>query len=995
MADEEDVALSAFDDFQRGVEQGHFPRLDDRGDLWQVLLLLTRQKAANLLKHERRQKRGSGQVRHLSALAESDSTSSTNGLEELFGSEPTPDFAAQVAEECRRLLDDLDGARLREVAVWKMEGYTNEEIGRKLECSVATVERQVERNTQGVAKGGQLMDSHRPEVKDSLDLAREVDSLCDRFEAAWQGGERPELDAWMPAEGPLRRAALAELARLDREYRLKGGEEKTPEAPVQLPETLAFPSPGGDPQLTRKFLSEQETAPSQEKAAWPLIPGYEVLGVLGQGGMGVVYQARQMGLNRVVALKMILHAEHAGDEERRRFRAEAESIARLQHPNIVQVFEVGEHSGLPFFSLELCAGGSLDQKLNGTPLPPKEAAALVETLARAMDAAHQKGVIHRDLKPANVLLAADGAPKVTDFGLAKKLDEAGQTASGAVMGTPSYMAPEQAGGKTAALGPPCDIYALGAILYECLTGRPPFRGPSVMDTLIQVIADEPVAVRQLQPQMPADVETICLKCLRKEAGRRYESAAALADDLRRWLEGDPIKARRLPWTERAWRWTRRNPALAGVFLLLLTGVVGATAALVNIAEANSKEREARTDAETKGGENLKLAYRLRGSLDDVQTALAGKGAALSAREAEFQKARHNLYVAQLYRVAAIYERNPIEARTLLHDCNNCPIDLRDPIWHLMHNDCRRWEIGILKGHRAGVTSVAWSKDGRTLASGAQDNTVKLWDLTGGQAVRTLKGHTQLVRGVAFSSDGQTLASASWDSTVKLWDLAKDYEIRTLKGHSLAVYAVAFSSDGKHLASASHDKTVRLWDPASGQEQATLVGHTGAVYAVAFSGDGKHLASASHDKTVKLWDVAKQQVVHTFQGHEREVFGVALSSDGRTLASASADTTVRLWDVAARQPRHVLKGHSNWALAVAFSNDGKTLVTSGGGSAGQVVGLGKRPGACPSPGPRSLGHGDGVQQRRQRPRLGQRGPDGAVVRAWFRGRNAPTSRDIPR
>ncbi len=242
---------------------------------------------------------------------------------------------------------------------------------------------------------------------------------------------------------------------------------------------------------------------------------------------------------------MILSGGHAGAADLARFRTEAEAIARLQHPNIVQIHEVGEHGGLPYFSLEFCAGGSLEKKLAGTPLPPKEAAALVETLARAMQAAHEKGVIHRDLKPANVLLAEDGTPKITDFGLAKKVGEVGQTASGAVMGTPSYMAPEQAGYKPDAparvIGPAADVYALGAILYECLTGRPPFKAATAVDTIMQVVMDEPVPPAQLQTKTPRDLETICLKCLSKEPSKRYGSALELADDLRRFLEGEPIR----------------------------------------------------------------------------------------------------------------------------------------------------------------------------------------------------------------------------------------------------------------------------------------------------------------------------------------------------------------------------------------------------------------------------------------------------------------------
>jgi serine/threonine protein kinase len=241
------------------------------------------------------------------------------------------------------------------------------------------------------------------------------------------------------------------------------------------------------------------------------IGDYEVLEEIGRGAMGVVYKARQLSLNRLVALKMIVAGGHTSADEVARFRAEADAVARLQHPNIVQIYEVGEHDGLPYFSLELCPGGSLDRRLQGTPRPPAEAARLVQTLAAAVDAAHQSRLVHRDLKPANLLLT-DGGPqavvKIADFGLAKRLGEAGQTLSGAIVGTPSYMAPEQAGGRSRDVGPAADIYALGAILYELLTGRPPFKAPSALDTLLQVVADDPVPPRQLQSKTPRDLETI-------------------------------------------------------------------------------------------------------------------------------------------------------------------------------------------------------------------------------------------------------------------------------------------------------------------------------------------------------------------------------------------------------------------------------------------------------------------------------------------------------
>jgi serine/threonine protein kinase len=340
----------------------------------------------------------------------------------------------------------------------------------------------------------------------------------------------------------------------------------------------------------------------------PRIPGYEVLGLLAQGGMGVVYKARQVQLKRVVALKMIRAETHARAEHLVRFKAEAEAVAQLQHPNIVQVYEVGESEGRPYFSMEFVEGGSLAQQIAGRPMPPRQAAHLVETLAEAIHFAHQRGVIHRDLKPANILLTSSDSrpaaakddtrangvttdslllnafPKITDFGLAKQLNSQlclppvqGQTQSGVIMGTPSYMSPEQAAGKAREVGPATDIYALGAILYEMLTGRPPFVGVSPLDTLLQVMSSDPVPPSREQRHVPRDLETICLKCLEKPPARRYASAAALADDLHRFLKGMPITARSIsPW-RRLVKLARRRPeatALVGVLLLTALGVAG-------------------------------------------------------------------------------------------------------------------------------------------------------------------------------------------------------------------------------------------------------------------------------------------------------------------------------------------------------------------------------------------------------------------------------------
>jgi WD40 repeat protein len=646
-----------------------------------------------------------------------------------------------------------------------------------------------------------------------------------------------------------------------------------------------------------------QTLPAAGPPAWPhAVPGYEILGELGRGGFGVVYQARQVQLNRVVALKMILSGGHAGPEELARFRTEAEAIARLQHPNIVQIYEVGEHEGRPYFSLEFCPSGSLDRELKGTPLQPREAAALAERLARAVAAAHAKGIVHRDLKPANVLLAENGVPKISDFGLAKRLDAAGQTATGVVMGTPSYMAPEQAEGKKT-VGPPADVYALGALLYEFLTGRPPFRAATNFDTLLQVVGAEPVPVRQLQPKVPWDLETICHKCLEKEPPKRYGSAADLAEDLRRFRAGEPIQARPVSAGERAWRWGKRNPALAALAAVLTAAVVISTwfavSARREVARADTKAKEAARTAR----ESSQRAY----NADMLLTQVAWE---------QHQVSRF---------LELLTEQEPRPGQE----------DLRGFEWYYWRRQFQRGHV-TLQGDTRLVRCVAFSPDGQRLASGSGDGTVKVWDVQSRQAILTLKGHTGAVRSVAFSPDGRRLASAGGESgkpgEMKLWDAQTGEETLTLQGHTGPVYGVAFSPDGR-LASAggvSRDPTdpgeVKLWDAQTGQAVLTLKGHTGAVLSVSFSPDGRRLASAAEDQ-VRIWDAQTGREERTLKGHTHIVIGVAFSPDGRRLASASRDQTVVVWDAHTGQAERTLKGDIGELAGVAFSPDGRRLASA--------------------------------------------------------------------
>ncbi len=413
----------------------------------------------------------------------------------------------------------------------------------------------------------------------------------------------PTTDAAGPSsdEDPL-------LDLLERwEVRYRRGEDATPESLGAVP---------GLRETLRVLIENQKRLyahldlpmrPGDESPAGgqelPAFPGHEILAEIGRGGMGVVYKGRDSKLGRIVAIKTIPDGQFASPEQRERFQAEARAVARLRHPNIIAIHAIGEHDKQPYLSLEFAEGGSLAQRLAARPMAPREAAELVETLARAVHAAHQAGVIHRDLKPSNVLLTAEGVPKVSDFGLAKLLDAGSErTASGQVMGSPSYMSPEQAEGHSSRVGPTADIYAMGAILYQALTGRPPFLGESALETLKLVVSSDVVAPRLLRPDIPRDLETICLKCLEKEPSRRYAAALDLADDIRRYLDGRPIVARPVGPIGRFWRWGRRNPRVAGlsaaVFASLLLGIAASTVLAVRAMRAEAATREQRNRAQT-------------------------------------------------------------------------------------------------------------------------------------------------------------------------------------------------------------------------------------------------------------------------------------------------------------------------------------------------------------------------------------------------------------
>jgi WD40 repeat protein/serine/threonine protein kinase len=667
------------------------------------------------------------------------------------------------------------------------------------------------------------------------------------------------------------------------------------------------------------------------------IPGYEILGELGRGGMGVVYKARQVSLQRLVAVKMILAGSHSSEDSQRRFRREVEAIAHLQHPNLVQVHEVGSHEGCPYYSMEYVEGGTLDQKLAGKPQPPEQAAALIETLARTMHALHQQGVVHRDLKPVNILLTADGMPKISDFGLAKRLDDsAGPTLSGEIMGTPSYMAPEQATGESKHVGPATDVYALGAILYEMLTGRPPFHGATPVETITQVASDEPVSPRHLLPRLPIDLETICLKCLEKQLARRYASALALAEDLQRFLAGEPIQARPVTMLERGKKWVHRRPAMAGLVAVSVLAAVVLTVggilhqlylsdALHKVEAAAEESRQSLVRLHVSQGAEAMVAGDWFTGLSWFTEALR-----LDAGHAENE-------LLHRVRIANILRQSPRLVQVLFHDgavhFAQFSADGSRLVTASDDHTARLWDIAT--GTAVGaplrlegpVLYAVFSPDGRRVVTAGQDGTARIWDTHTAQPVGADVKHGGPVHCAAFSPDGARLATAGDDGVVHIWESSSQAPLTQSLRQARAVSWLAFSPDGSRLVTACADGTAQLWSAPTGQRIAGPLRHAGPVHYAAFDATGKRVVTASADETARVWDTSTGQELTTPFKHHAAVVQATFSPDGTRLLTASDDHSACIWDLRSHDQTVPPMQHTSGVNSACFSADGRCIVTS--------------------------------------------------------------------
>ena len=658
---------------------------------------------------------------------------------------------------------------------------------------------------------------------------------------------------------------------------------------------------------------------------------YELGEEIGRGGMGVVYKARQQSLKRTVAIKLLVSGAYSSESLLRRFQIEAESAAGLQHPGIVAIHEIGEHDHQPFYAMEYVKGQNLAEVSGGKPLAPAKAAAYARAIAAAVQYAHSRGILHRDLKPSNVLIDADDRPRITDFGLAKQLHEQTEvTVAGQMLGSPNYSSPEQTAGRQEEVGVRSDIYSLGALLYHLLTGRPPFLAGTMQETVRLVHETDPIPLRTLNPDVPPDLDTICLKCLEKTPAKRYASAQELADELDRFLKGEPILARPISEAERFVRWGRRHPAIASLAATVAVALTATSAIFYSsarrIERARAEEQRARLVAE----EELYASNMLASSLG---TNFSGG-----------------------------FDPNDGRARL---DASRPRLGMRDQrgfewryYWTLARSDA----LAVLAGHRQVVDTAFFSPDGKRLATHSIDGTLKIWNAAD---LREL----QSVDGVAcpggFTRDGSQLVFSRPDNSIWRLDLASRQTtlahaadsrliaalpdgrqvvmfgpkgrpvLRTLddpkeweKGDEVPPDTCAVvSADGRMAAVAGrpYEGKVLVFELATGRQVAALFDPR-PVIGLALSSDGTRLVTSGFDTILKVWDVPGGRQEHAFKAFIDPAWGLSFSPDGKSFAASGHNRDVKIWDTSSWEQIEILKGHTSTVHCVAYSPDGSRLIS---------------------------------------------------------------------
>ncbi len=777
-------------------------------------------------------------------------------------------------------------------------------------------------------------------MTDNFRINQRIDRICSEFEKALSAKDRPHLADWLDRiEAEHRILLMTGLLEVDVELRIKSGLPVDPgdyrqlgdEAVAIVKELIAAAdSPVSDETLSA--ASNKVTSTSKQ------IGPYKLLQQIGEGGMGTVWMAEQeKPIRRRVALKLI-KAGVDNNQVVARFEAERQALAIMDHQNIAKVLDAGTTEiGQPYFVMELVQGIPFTKYCDQNRLSINERLELFIPVCKAIQHAHQKGIIHRDIKPSNVLVCLyDGkpVPKVIDFGLAKALqhqskltDKTMFTEFGQVVGTLQYMSPEQAEMNQLDIDTRTDVYSLGVMLYELLTGSTPIEQDSLRNVAILKVLE---TIRETDPPRPSarlssstnealsgisqqrridanklknillgELDWIVMKALEKDRTRRYETANGFAEDIHRYLTGDAIKARPPTTGYRVRKYVLKHQgfvvAVALIAVLLVLGMIGTSVGLhqAKIESGNARKAESLAKGET--SKSLAAQKRLEESL-----------------------ARTNYYLAE-----ARWDENRVgEAFDALE---RIPEQYRSIEWHYA-NKLYEGSHATIRGHEEPVSCIAINPDGLTMASGSYDNTIKLWDISTGKWKRTLEGHLNAIYSLAFDNEGTKLASGSFDATVKLWDVNEGRELLTLVGHRTIVLGIAFSPDGSWIATGSNDKTIRIWDAKSGELVKNLNGEHGAVRCLTFDKEGKQLVSGCEDSTIQIWDLTEDKVSRTLVGHSSAVSSICLSPDGSTLSSSSWDKTIRLWDFDSGSVIKILEGHKNEVSSVVFSPEGLELAS---------------------------------------------------------------------